>query len=209
MVEQTVNCPHCRVKKSMTSRNSVDVSNTSGHFMFVCENCDMPVVFFVEADKPRPEYRRIGDLDHAYQSFEKCGWRILDSWPKQHYRKVEALHGVPDHIGALFEQCQEVALKGGYDLAMMGYVRVLNMAQAAFSSGKARKPHAWILSAIDDGHVTESMRIWANRVKGLRSDVENSTAKDAEELATFVHIVLEQLFGIASRVASFRAAARI
>jgi hypothetical protein len=33
--------------------------------------------------------------------------------------------------------------------------------------------------------------------------------KDAEELATFVHIVLEQLFGIASRVASFRAAARI
>src|SRR5690348_13640947 len=112
MAHQTIICPHCRAKKSMYSRGSVAISNVSAHFFFVCENCDLPVVLYVVAEKPKWEFRRVGDLHCSEQSFEQCGWRVVDSWPKPQFQKGIAPQGVPENIAALLEQCHEVATKG-------------------------------------------------------------------------------------------------
>lgn len=207
MALQTLNCPHCRMKSSMNSSSSTTVSRNSGYFLFVCPRCSLPLILLAETNRPPYEFRQCYDVEIAEQSIEKCGWQIVDSWPKASYRKIEAPEGVPGAIGTLFEHSQEAALKGGYDLAIMGYVRVLNMAQADRSPGKLKSPHAWILSLVDTRDLTADMKRWANRVRGLRGDAQGMKVKEAEELATFVHIVLEQLYGARSRAARFRAAA--
>jgi hypothetical protein len=206
MARQTLDCPHCRMKNPMRSGGYTYLSRIRSYFWFVCPVCTLPLALLAEADKPPHDFRDSSNVNCEALTFKECGWRVLGSWPKPQYQKVEPPRGVPEEIGKLFAQSQEVALNGGYDLAILGFVRVLKMAQAATSLQPLKKPHGWVLSLVRDGRLTKDMREWANRVKGLRTEVEGAAAKDAEELATFVYILLEQLFAVRSRASSFRAA---
>jgi hypothetical protein len=206
MALHSMDCPHCRVKTSMHSACGNHVSTDSGYLLFVCPRCGFPVVLLIQADKPPHLFSTFHDVRVADQSIKKCSWLVIDSWPKPRFRRVEAPLGVPNNIGVMFEQSQDAALGGAHDLAMMGFVRVLRMAQAVSAAGKLSKPHAWILSEIGGGRLTKTMGPWANRVKGLRSEIQDAGAKEAEELASFVYVVLQQIFGVESRVASLRAA---
>ena len=159
---------------------------------------------FAALETRNSRYPRIYDVQHADESFKKCGWRVVDTWPKPEFRTEEAPAGVPDNIATLFEHSQDAASRGAHDLAIMGFHRVLKMVQATISSDKPRNLHPWVLSLIESGHLSADMRSWANTVKGLRSDVQDATVQDAEEFGVFVHVLLEQLFGIRSKIASYR-----
>ena len=204
MVQQTMMCPHCRANKSMSARDMIYISNEAGHFTFLCENCEKPLIVFAKAEMRNSKYLGIRDVKQADESFQKCGWRVVDTWPKPAFRTEKAPAGVPDNIATLFEHSQDAASRGAHDLAIMGFHRVLKMAQAKISSDKPRKLHPWVLSLIESGHLSADMRSWANSVKGLRSDVQDATVQDAEEFGVFVHVLLEQLFGIRSKIASYR-----
>lgn len=207
MALHTHDCPHCRMTSPMSSCGYENLSRLRSYFWFVCPRCRLPLTILAEATNPPHDFRAGSSVNCEEMPFQKCGWRVVDYWPKPEYRKIEPPRGVPEDIGKLFAQSQEVALNGGYVLAILGYVRALQMAQAELSSEALKKPHAWILSLIEEGRLTKDMRDWANRVKGLRREMEHATTRDAEELATFVHIVLEQLFTVRSKALSFRAKA--
>lgn len=204
MALETLCCPHCLVKSLMETQAHATAWRDNDYFLFVCPKCRAPVVVHAELTQKLYDFREGREVDSAEQTFAKCGWRMVDSWPKPHYREVEAPGGVPNDIGALFAHAQEAALRGCYDLAAMGFARVLEMTQVALSPGKQQKLHVWILSLISDGQLTANLRSWSNRVKGVRTAAAGCTAQEAEELAAFVHIVLEQIFLVRSRAAPFR-----
>lgn len=206
MAEHRMICPHCRVTKWMHARAGADISNQSGYFLAICENCQGPVVLLVEAHRPKWEFRRIGDLQSADCSFEQCGWRVQDSWPKPEFRTGTAPQGVPEQIGALLEHSHEAAAKGGFDLAIMGYQRVVRMAQMIVSPEFGGTCRSWVLFLIDSGRLTRDISKWVKRLK-LRGEIEGATAVQAEEFATFVHVILEQIFGTRSRMALSRSGA--
>jgi hypothetical protein len=206
MAQHFMICPHCRADKWMDPSSYAEISSTSAHFFAVCEYCDGPVALLVKADRPKSEYRSLRNVHCVDISVEECGWRVVDSWPKPQFRNGSAPQGLPEHIKVLLEHSHEAARKGGYDLAIMGYQRVVRMAQLTLSPGFQGSPLAWVSSMITGNQLTKDMASWARRVK-LRSEIESATAVQAEELATFAQVLLEQTFGTRSRMARCRAAA--
>lgn len=203
MARQLIICPHCRAKKTLSPSASAEISNTAAYVLFMCDNCDLPVVLLVAANRPRLEYRRFRDAYYEDQSFEKSGWQVIDSWPKPQFRKGTAPKGLPEGIELLLEQSHEAGSKGGYDLAIMGYQRILKMAKSIVSPEFKRNTHAWLMSLIEAGHLTANLKSWANSVR-VRSEIEGATATEAEEFASFLDAVLLQIFGIRSSIARFR-----
>lgn len=204
MALQLISCPHCRMDREMESEAHAPFGTDRSYFLFVCPSCNKPVVLLAQADNPPYEYRRSYDVEVASQSFKKCGWSVVDTWPKAQFRKETAPDGVPEPIGTLFEQSQEAASGGAYDLAIMGFRRVLKMVQSELSPGSRAETHSWILSLIESKDLTRDMSDWAARLKGLRREIEGADVKQAEEFAVFVHILLEQIFGVRSRLARLR-----
>lgn len=200
MVLERIRCPHCHVTRDMDSEGYAAADGHWGHFLFLCPQCFMPVVLCALAHSPKPEFKKIFEVSKAYQSFEKCGWRIVDSWPKPLFRPEQVPVGVPEPIAALFENSRNAARAGCFDLAIMGFHRVLKMTQATISPESSEKPHAWILSRIKAGKLTVEMAKWAERLRGLRSEVQDANVNQAEDFAVFVEVLLELTFGIRSKM---------
>jgi hypothetical protein len=205
MATQKIDCPHCRQDRLMESAGYSYLTSDSAYFWFICPSCKKPIAVLAEADNPSSsDYKQSSYVNQDSLSFRKCGWKVIDTWPKPAFSRGECPAGVPENIGAMFEQCQEVASRRGYDLAIMGFYRVLEMARKAHSPESHAKPHAWILSLVRSGDLTKDMGEWANRLRGLRRDLIDADAKQTEEFSVFCNIVLDQLFGTRSWSASFR-----
>ena len=204
MAIETIDCPHCRQTRKMESASETEMGSDSAYFLFTCPSCSLPIVILAECVKRTHEYGMAGYVGRAGMSFRKCGWEIMEIWPKPDFQGGDSPQGAPEALAKLFQQSQEAASKGGYDLAVMGFNRILKMAQKIYSPDNRSTPDAWITWLVENRHLTADMRDWADRIKGLRRDVEIATVKQTEEFAVFVHVLLEHLFGTRSRIAAFR-----
>jgi len=204
MAHELMICPHCRIRREMSSTDYWYLSDVVGHFYFVCPSCDMPITVMAGVKNPKSGCMKPNDVKVSSRSFAKCGWAVLETWPQPRLQRTESLRGVPEAIEALFEQSVEVAQKGGYDLAIMGFQRALKLAQRRLTPEFKGNSFRWIIALIDLGELSGNLREWATRLK-IHRGIQEATALQAEEFATFVHVVLEQLFAITSRMASYRA----
>ena len=203
MTAHLMNCPHCRARKWMDPSAEAHVSMKISYLLAVCQNCNGPVVLLVEADRPKPDYRWAHQLLCADRTIDECGWRVRDYWPKPSFNRGLTPPGVPESIGTVLEHSHEAAEKGGYDLAIIGYQRVLRMAQKALSPDFGGGTRGWILNLIKHRRLTSDIKTWLSRIR-LQRAVEEATAVEAEEFATFAHAVLEQIFSTRSKMARLR-----
>ena len=133
MALEEINCPHCRQDRTMESTEWTPLTSDGAYFLFVCPSCSKPVVVLAEDEKRDIDYNYGSQVCQASLSFRRCGWKVIDTWPKAEFRRGDSPDGVPETIGAMFNQCQDVASRGGYDLAIMGFHRTLEMARKAHS----------------------------------------------------------------------------
>lgn len=205
MAVQTILCPHCRAKKSLSSCAHQEIARNQGYLFYICDFCHRPIIHLIQQHKASVDYRSVWDVQCANVSVEKCDWQVLDSWPKPEFHQEEVPGGLPDSIKNMFVHSQRAALSGGYDLSILGFLLVLKMAQSAHSPEFKGNVRSWILSLIAQGFLVAGAKKWVNRLK-LCGEVVGADALIAEDYAAFVHIVLDQLFALDARMNALRGA---
>jgi hypothetical protein len=202
MSNHRMRCPHCSEMCWMDLSDRHGVTSEYGHLFFVCEDCSEPVVLSIVPRDPEGKYLRVYEVCSEGQTIEESGWTIVESWPKPIFQ-IEVPSGVPDHIAELYRESQQVASCGAYDLASIGHLRVLQEVRALRSPEFRGSLHSWLSSLVKAGELPRHLKSAINRDKLLRGEPRNVTARQAQQLATFCQIVLEQLFAIDARMAAF------